>query len=98
MRMPFSLSSVSRFVLAFLLVAGAVTLINAASNPTYPTVHHKAFYADPNMVNFVRPGLAFKIQSAEIGADANRQHTYAYRGSQQQQHRHHKPFIILHRL
>lgn len=69
MRMPFSVSFAARIALALLLVAGAVTLISAASNPTYPTVHDKAFYADPNLVNFVRPGLAYKIQSAEIAAD-----------------------------
>lgn len=52
-----------------LLVVGAVSLISAAKRQGFPTVHDKAYYADPNLVNFVRPGLAVKIQSAEIAAD-----------------------------
>jgi OmcA/MtrC family decaheme c-type cytochrome len=33
------------------------------------TSREKAFYLDPNLVNFVRPGLAIKITAAEIAAD-----------------------------
>lgn len=69
MRMLFSTSFAARIAMAFLLIAGAVSLISAAGNPDYLTVHDKAFYADPNLVNFVRPGLAFDIQSAEIADD-----------------------------
>jgi OmcA/MtrC family decaheme c-type cytochrome len=46
---------------------GAITLISAPG-PDF-TEHDKAYYADANLVNFVRPGLVIKIQSAEIAAD-----------------------------
>jgi OmcA/MtrC family decaheme c-type cytochrome len=44
-----------------------VALISAPK-PTF-TVHDKAYYADQNTVNFVRPGLVVKLQSAAIAAD-----------------------------
>jgi OmcA/MtrC family decaheme c-type cytochrome len=50
-----------------LLVAGSVYLVSA-DGPDF-TAQDKAYYADANLVAFVRPGLVFKILSAEIGAD-----------------------------
>ena len=69
MRMPSSVSTTVRIAVAVLLLAGAVTLIGAARHDGYPTVHDKAYYADPNLASFVRPGLLVKIQSAEIASD-----------------------------
>ena len=69
MRMPSSVSAAVRVVLALLLVVGAASLINAAKQHRGLTVHDKAYYADPNLVNFVRPGLTTKILSGEIGTD-----------------------------
>lgn len=52
-------------VLAALVLCAV--LVSAPSSPF--TEKDKAYYADPNMVNFVRPGLQFKILSAEIATD-----------------------------
>ncbi|MCC6585363.1 MAG: OmcA/MtrC family decaheme c-type cytochrome [Bryobacterales bacterium] len=52
-------------VLAALVLCAV--LVSAPSSPF--TEKDKAYYADPNMVNFVRPGLVFKILSAEIATD-----------------------------
>ena len=58
---------------SFRLFAVLVALVTCAvlvSAPNSPfTEHDKAYYADPNLVNFVRPGLQFQILSAEIAAD-----------------------------
>jgi len=54
--------------LCALALAGAAHLIGSGSTPQF-TVNDKAFYADQNLVNFVRPGLIFKIAAAEIAAD-----------------------------
>lgn len=45
----------------------AVTL-GAASNNSF-TPRNKAFFADEKLVSFVRPGLVFTIQSAQIASD-----------------------------
>lgn len=50
----------------FVLV-GAV-LLSSAPGPSF-TTRDKAYYADPNLVNFVRPGLIVKIQSASVADD-----------------------------
>lgn len=52
---------------ALAVVVGSVALVSAPG-PTY-TASNKEFYADPNLINFVRPGLVMKITSAEIAAD-----------------------------
>ncbi|MEK7406052.1 MAG: OmcA/MtrC family decaheme c-type cytochrome [Acidobacteriota bacterium] len=53
-------------VLAF--VAGSAVLVSNSDTPVF-TVHDKAYYADPNLVNFVRPGLVLKVLSATVPAD-----------------------------
>jgi OmcA/MtrC family decaheme c-type cytochrome len=57
-----------RVLLVLVLLAGAVALVSETNESAF-TVHDKAYYADPNLVSFVRPGLAFKILSAEVAAD-----------------------------
>lgn len=58
-----------RIGLALAAVVGlaGLTLIGAPE-PEF-TIHDRAYYADPNLINFVRPGLDFKILSASIGND-----------------------------
>ena len=51
---------------AFLLLSGVV-LVSATKSPF--TSSDKAYYADPNLINYVRPGLVIKILSAQIAAD-----------------------------
>ncbi len=67
--MSFHLGSIrwTRAGLAFMLVAGSALLVSS-TKPPY-TERDKAFYADEALVNFVRPGLVFKIQGQEIAAD-----------------------------
>jgi OmcA/MtrC family decaheme c-type cytochrome len=50
-----------------LILLGSVALISAPKPPF--TALDKAYYADPNLVNFVRPGLQFRIVAAEVNAD-----------------------------
>jgi OmcA/MtrC family decaheme c-type cytochrome len=56
-----------RCVLALLVLLTSAILISAPKSPF--NEHDKAFYADANTVNFVRPGLAFDITSASIATD-----------------------------
>ncbi len=51
----------------FLLALAAAALNGSGGRPF--NAHERAFYADPNLVNFVRPGLSVKITGATIGAD-----------------------------
>ena len=68
MRIPSSVFAVGRWALVVGVVAGSVALFSATRKTEF-TVHDKAFYADQNTVNFVRPGLVFAIKSANITAD-----------------------------
>jgi hypothetical protein len=54
-----------------LLGAGVLILVAAVlSAPQSPfTTRDKAFYADANTINFVRPGLNIQVTSAEIAQD-----------------------------
>jgi len=54
-------------LVALVVLIGSAALISAPG-PSY-TASNKEFYADPNLINFVRPGLVMKITGAEIGAD-----------------------------
>lgn len=68
MRIPSSVFAAGRYLLALSAVAGSLLLMSAPKEQTF-TKRDKAFYADPNTVAFVRPGLVMKVQSAEIAAD-----------------------------
>lgn len=54
-------------ILAGLVTVGCAALVSATKDKF--TTADKAFYADEKTVNFVRPGLAIKILSAEIATD-----------------------------
>jgi OmcA/MtrC family decaheme c-type cytochrome len=58
---------IGRIFVVFLVVAGAALLVSS-ERPAY-SPSEKAFYADPKLVDFVRPGLVTKITSAEIATD-----------------------------
>ncbi|MBK5294649.1 MAG: OmcA/MtrC family decaheme c-type cytochrome [Acidobacteriia bacterium] len=58
---------IARFAGALVLTFLAATLISATKSPF--NEHQKAYYADANTVNFVRPGLVIKITAAEIAQD-----------------------------
>jgi OmcA/MtrC family decaheme c-type cytochrome len=67
MRVRFASLTTVQVVVVLLLLAGSAVLISAPK-PVY-TAQDKAFYADPNLVDFVRPGLVVSITNAEITAD-----------------------------
>ena len=58
---------VGRILAIFILVAGAALLVSS-ERPVF-TENDKAFYADPKLVDFVRPGLVMKITGAQIATD-----------------------------
>lgn len=76
MRIPSSVFAVGRYAIGLVVVAGSVLLMSAPKKTQF-TANDKAFYADPNTVNFVRPGLVIKIKSAGIAADGTLSVNYA---------------------
>jgi OmcA/MtrC family decaheme c-type cytochrome len=69
MRIPSSVFAVGRYVLAFSVIAGSLALMSAPTKKSQFTTRDKAFYADPNVVAFVRPGLNIVITSNKIATD-----------------------------
>ncbi len=59
--------SFPRIALVVLLLVSALAL-TSATKPVW-TALDKAYYADPNLIAFVRPGLEVEILSAEIAPD-----------------------------
>src|SRR5690349_11644915 len=68
MRIPSSVFAVGRYLVAFSVVAGSLALMSAPKKTVF-TKRDKAFFADANTVNFVRPGLNITITSAKITSD-----------------------------
>ena len=67
--MRFPLFARGRYIVAALVVlTGSVVLMSAPKKTTF-TPHDKAYYASDATINFVRPGLTFKIVSANIAQD-----------------------------
>ena len=56
-----------RLALLLVVLVGAIGLQSAGKSPL--STHDKAYYASENLINFVRPGLVFKITSAQIAQD-----------------------------
>ena len=56
-----------RTLLIVTVLAGAICLQSEGSYSF--SKHEKAYYADANVINFVRPGLAFKVSNASIAQD-----------------------------
>ena len=75
MKVSLSASRISRSLLALLLVAGSIALVGSTRQPYSP--HEKAFYADRALVEFVRPGLTFTINSAQVASDGTISVTYS---------------------
>ena len=68
MHLPVSAASKLRLASALIAVIGAAVVLSSSDTPVF-TERDKAYYADPNLVNFVRPGLVLKILSASIEDD-----------------------------
>ena len=58
---------IMRIVLIVTVLAGAVGLQSAGRGSF--SKRDKAYYAKPEVINFVRPGLVFKVSSASIAGD-----------------------------
>src|SRR4051794_17920576 len=69
MRIPSSVFAVGRYLVAFTVIAGSLALMSAPPKRTGFTKRDKAYYADPNVVAFVRPGLTISIVSTKIASD-----------------------------
>ncbi len=69
MRIPSSVFAVGRYLVAFSVIAGSLALMSAPTKKLQFTKRDKAFYADPNVVAFVRPGLNIAITSTKIASD-----------------------------
>jgi OmcA/MtrC family decaheme c-type cytochrome len=54
--------------LAIAVLFGSALLLSSSDTPVF-TSRDKAFYADPDLVAFVRPGLVIRINSASIASD-----------------------------
>ena len=55
-------------VLAVLLFIATAAVVVSSPRPV-ATTNEKAFYADPKLADFVRPGLVTKIQRVDVAAD-----------------------------
>ncbi len=58
-----------RVMLALTVVIGLASIALIAESEPQFTQQDRAYYADPNLINFVRPGLVITITSASISAD-----------------------------
>jgi OmcA/MtrC family decaheme c-type cytochrome len=68
MRLSFNCRVALRYVLVLAVVAGVAVLSSAPKKSNF-TPRDKAYYADSNTINFVRPGLKITIVSASIAKD-----------------------------
>ncbi|MBI4893442.1 MAG: OmcA/MtrC family decaheme c-type cytochrome, partial [Acidobacteria bacterium] len=67
MRMQKSSGGWMKWTLVVLVLVASTALVSSTKSPFTP--QDKAFYADEATVNFVRPGLVFKILGQSIAAD-----------------------------
>ncbi|MBZ5585115.1 MAG: OmcA/MtrC family decaheme c-type cytochrome [Acidobacteriia bacterium] len=65
---PKTLRAAGRYALPLALAAASVALSSTPKKAEF-TPRDRAYYADPNTVSFVRPGLNIQIVSAKIASD-----------------------------
>src|SRR5450759_5606315 len=68
MRLSYSRAWVGCCAVALAVIAGAAVLSSATKKSAF-TPRDKAYYADQNTINFVRPGLKITIVSAKVATD-----------------------------
>jgi len=68
LRVAGPLRTAVRLVLALTCVVGSAVLLSSSERRAF-TATDRAFYADANLINFVRPGLVVKIVTASIADD-----------------------------
>ena len=69
MRIPSSVFAAGRYVAVLSLIAGTAALMSGDRKKVALTPHDKAYYATPNLVDYVQPGLVFSIVSASVAAN-----------------------------
>jgi OmcA/MtrC family decaheme c-type cytochrome len=67
MWLRFSAFPLGRYAVALGVIAGSVALVSAGRKASF-SPHDKAYYADPSVIEYVQPGLAFTVVSASIAA------------------------------
>lgn len=67
MRIPPSIARICKLIVIVTVVA--LSVMTAGSSSNYLTPKDKAFYADANLINFVRPGLTLRVLSGSIADD-----------------------------
>ena len=67
MRVQRSSAGWMKWTLVVMVLAASTALVSSTKSPF--TQRDKAYYADEATINFVRPGLVFKITGHEIGSD-----------------------------
>ncbi len=68
MRLRFSVFAFARYAVALGVIAGSVALVSADRKASF-SPHDKAYYADPSVIEYVQPGLAFSVVSASIASN-----------------------------
>src|ERR1051326_7795258 len=68
MRSLWSVTAAGRYAIALAAIAGSIAMFGAAKKSNF-TTHEKAYYADPSVIEYIQPGLAFTIVSANIASD-----------------------------
>ena len=69
MRIPPLAKNILKLMAVLAIVAVAVLTAETTKNEYGLTPNDKAYYADANLINFIRPGLVMKITGAEIATD-----------------------------
>jgi len=65
MRSLWSVTAAGRYAIALAAIAGSIATFGAAKKSNF-TTHEKAYYADPSVIEYIQPGLAFTIVSASL--------------------------------
>ena len=68
MRLPSSVFKLTCYAAVLAVAAGSIALFGAAKKTNFSR-HDKAYYADPLVIEYVQPGLAFTVVSSNIAKD-----------------------------
>ena len=69
MRIPKPVFAIGRYAVILAVLAASIALLNGDARRNVFGVHEIARYADPNVIEYIQPGLTFKIVSAKIASD-----------------------------
>ena len=69
MRIPKPVFAIGRYALILAVLAPSIVLLNGDVKKNVFGVHDAARYADPNVIEYIQPGLTFTVVSAKIASD-----------------------------